>query len=1676
MKSGKGSPVSGFRRLRVRPIALGVAAALFALGLSPGRSHALPVGEQVTAGTATVQRSGSSVTVTQSTPNAAINWQAFGIAAGEAVRFSQPAASSIVLNRVVGQDPSQIMGSLSSNGQVFLLNPNGVLFGAGAQVSVGGLVASTLSMSDADFMAGRQSLTRGSIAGSVVNHASIVVPSGGYVALIAPQVVNAGSINSPGGTVALAAGDKVTLTLDNGSLLGFSVDQGTLNGLVENRQAIRADGGVVILTAKAMDSITRSLINNTGIIEAGTLAGRDGAIWLEASDIRNSGTLASSQIGLRAVNAITLESGSRISADGVSQGRTIDLTGGFVGLGGTVSADGVNGGTIRATALGTLSLAENVSARGLGGAGGRIEYKSGGVTIESNSSVSDVSGATVGGSLSVNAAGGLLGSGTYRARGETGEGGRIDLSGGTVRLLSAQIDASGATRGGLVRIGGAYQGGRTDDLDAGSRERFVGRFGDAAQMATSARTFLNDGANIDVSARGAAGDGGTAIVWSNQETTFLGAINATGALRGGAIELSSKDVLRRADLGRVDTGPGGLLLLDPKNIVIGDPAAAAGWSLQAILGSGYSGGKNVDLPLDSNGGFATVVALNSAGDRLAVGSYFNDGASGANTDSGAVHLFTFTDRNFSGGALAATLGSGYTGGRNVNVPLDAYDYFGTSVALNAAGDRLAVGAYGDAGASNANPYSGAVRLFTFTDSNFSGGALAATIGSGYTGGNNVNVALDAYDLFGSSVALSARGDRLAAGAMYDGGAGNANSYSGAVRLFTFADTSFSAGALAATLGSGYAGGNNVNVALDPNDNFGVSVGLNGAGDRLAVGAYQDGGAGNANANSGAVRLFTFNDTNFSGGTLSATLGSGYTGGKNVNVALDAGDKFGVGVALNAAGDRLAVGTYLDDGAGNAKTDSGAVHLFSFTDRSFSGGALAATFGSGYTGGQNVNVALDAGDGFGEAVALNGSGDRLAVSAYQDAGVGNANPAAGAVYLYAGPFGAQNSAYSDFAGESVTVSRADLERVLGQGTAVTLQASNDITVASAINVNNASGNGGALTLQAGRSLLIDQGIVTDNGNLTLIGNDTLANGVVDAHRDPGAAVIAMAAGTRIDAGTGAVVVELRDGAGKANRTSGHITLGSISAGTLSAVNNGVSAGNMIVSGGATLTATGIGNSLVLAAAPGGNFINSSGPGALSAPNGRWLVYSTSPEGSTENGLTAAAGSISPRLYNRTLAADPPASITEPGNHLVYGAQPLLAIAGADMVRSYGDANPAFTYSQDGFVIDDGFADTASSAGLTGIAELTSGASAASNVGLYAIRTAPGTLASGAGYGFKFVEGMLTIDPRGITVTADNVARGYGDENPVPAQQIVSGNLANGDLLSGSTATIANAFSNVGAYAITQGTLAAGANYVVTFNSGTLTVGPRGITITAGDTARVYGDANPAFGYRITSGSLVDGDVLGGSPASIAGAGSNVGTYAITQGTVGVPAANPNYALAFNNGTLTISPRAVTVTANGQTKIFGDPDLAFTFSTSDLGAGSPLAGFLGRAKGEDAGRYAINEFAPTGAGSSNYLIGFLPSTLEIEAALPSTDQPAAGGNAIVAASSARAWAILGDPCDSAAGSASEDMSARSDGNCAASSGGQRIIRIVGGGIRLPAGVRADTRRAARQSRIEALRSSR
>lgn len=238
----------------------------------------LPTGGQITSGSGEINQAGQVMTVTQNTQNLVADWQSFSIGQGYAVNFVQPSASAVALNRVIGGDVSLIQGSLTANGQVFLINPNGILFTPTARVDVGGLTASTLNLSNENFLAGKYNF-EGMSSNAVVNHGNIQVVNGGTVALIAAKVINDGNIIADGGNILMGGGSKVTLDL--GGVVKLQVEEGLINTLIEQGGAIRADGGNILLTTKATGELTTSVINHSGISQARTLAtGEKGQIVL----------------------------------------------------------------------------------------------------------------------------------------------------------------------------------------------------------------------------------------------------------------------------------------------------------------------------------------------------------------------------------------------------------------------------------------------------------------------------------------------------------------------------------------------------------------------------------------------------------------------------------------------------------------------------------------------------------------------------------------------------------------------------------------------------------------------------------------------------------------------------------------------------------------------------------------------------------------------------------------------------------------------------------------------------------------------------------------------------------------------------------------------------------------------------------------------------------------------------------------------------------------------------------------------------------------------------------------------------------------------------------------------------------------------------------------------------
>ena len=266
-------------------------------------------------GTASFVPTGNILNITNS-PNAIINWGSFSIGVNELTRFIQQSSSSAVLNRVIGQDPSAILGALQSNGRVFLVNPNGIVFGAGAQVDVAGLVASTLNLSNEDFLANRVRFTDGAGADSVINQGTINTASGGSVYLIGKSVTNDGIITSPQGEVILAAGNSVEL-----------VNPGTPNLRVEIVAPDNEAINLGTITAEAgRIGIYAGLIRSSGGINADrAVIGPGGNIILQAGgDVILSGLITARDGNL------TLDGNLTVGGNGVVDGNI--AVGGYVTL------------------------------------------------------------------------------------------------------------------------------------------------------------------------------------------------------------------------------------------------------------------------------------------------------------------------------------------------------------------------------------------------------------------------------------------------------------------------------------------------------------------------------------------------------------------------------------------------------------------------------------------------------------------------------------------------------------------------------------------------------------------------------------------------------------------------------------------------------------------------------------------------------------------------------------------------------------------------------------------------------------------------------------------------------------------------------------------------------------------------------------------------------------------------------------------------------------------------------------------------------------------------------------------------------------------------------------------------------------------------------------------------
>ncbi|HND55795.1 MAG TPA: filamentous hemagglutinin N-terminal domain-containing protein, partial [Pirellulaceae bacterium] len=260
---------------------------------APALGQSLPQGGTVVGGSGSIQQINPSLLqIQQNTQSLSIDWQSFSIGAGNIVRFVQPSADSIALNRVLGPDPSLIFGQIQANGRVVILNPNGIYFGPSSRVDVSGLVATTANVRNEDFMAGslKFDLASANADARVVNEGVISVAQGGFAVLAATSVQNTGRIVANGGTVVLAGTKTFTVDFHGDGLLSFAatglVEQAPsgASALVENSGVIEAAGGRVLMTARAARGVLDNVINTTGIVVATSAAMVNGEIVIDGGD------------------------------------------------------------------------------------------------------------------------------------------------------------------------------------------------------------------------------------------------------------------------------------------------------------------------------------------------------------------------------------------------------------------------------------------------------------------------------------------------------------------------------------------------------------------------------------------------------------------------------------------------------------------------------------------------------------------------------------------------------------------------------------------------------------------------------------------------------------------------------------------------------------------------------------------------------------------------------------------------------------------------------------------------------------------------------------------------------------------------------------------------------------------------------------------------------------------------------------------------------------------------------------------------------------------------------------------------------------------------------------------------------------------------------------------------
>ncbi|NTV01346.1 MAG: filamentous hemagglutinin N-terminal domain-containing protein [Chlorobiaceae bacterium] len=1560
-------------------LSLAVATMLLGSGKSAHAldSGALPTGGQITAGSGSITAIGSRMTVNQSSQQLIANWITFNIGQDATVRFNQPGATASALNRITDQNPSQILGSLSANGQLFLINPSGIIFGKTAQVNVGSLVASSLNMLDSDFLAGKYKFTNDGIAGYVINQGSINASNGGVVALMAPKVTNEGSLTANGGGVLLAAGNQVSLDFTGDGLLSYTVDKGAVDALVENKGLIKADGGAVVMTSRAAGALKMATTSNSGVIEARTMQNRAGRILL-LSDMDNGQTTVSG----------TLDASAPDGGDGgfiETSGRAVNITGSASittaatgGQGGRWLIDpydftiAASGGNITGTGLGSALNSSSVTiqtAAGTDSAANLYTSASGNGDINVNDPVSWSENNT----LTLNAYRNININQSISASG----------SSGTLALLYGQgAVAAGNTATYNVNAPVSLQAGTNFSTRLGSDGTLI-TYTVITSLGSSGSTTKTDlqGMNGNLAGNYALGSSfdasGTSTWNTNLGFSSIGyASPFTGIFEGLGNTISNL----KLTFGLFGVNSGTI-----RDVVLRTPSVIGGWNnnFGALVAQNTSTGRIFGNTL-SGGSIANTYSYDVIGGLVG----YNTGTISGNTVSG-VSVIGSALFSYVGGLVGHNTGT-ISGNTVSSGSMSGYSYVGGLVGGNAgtiSGNTVSSGSV-----SGSNTVGGLVGYNT-------GGSISGnTVSSGSVSGSGGTVGGLVGNNYGTGASISGN---TVSGVSVSGSGGTIGGLVGfnSANGVTISGNTVSGGSVSG-VGSnvgglvGYNAGSGVTISGNTVSGVSVNGGGNYVGGLVGLNGTSLGTAANISGNTvSGVSVSGGGNVGglvgrISGGSISGNTVSGVSVSGGGSVGGLAGSNSGSISGNTVSGVSVSGGSSNDFGGlvgwNNGSISGNTVSCGSVSGvGSHVGGMVGNNYGGSISGNTVSGVSVSGGSYVGGLVGINvtsngtGSGTGGSISGNTVSGVSVSGGVGNNVGGLVGSNTYGSISGNTVSGVSVSGGSNNVGGLVGDNTGGSISG-NTVSGGSVTGNTQIGGLVGSNISGSISGNTVSGMSVTGRGNYVggLVGYNTgtISGNTVSGGSVSGSGIVGGLVGYNAGSITGSTVsgVSVSGGGtyigGLVGYNAGSITGSTVSGGSVSGgsfvggllgYNTGsITSGALVdasVSGAGGLVNYSISSQSkwtnvtpVILRITGGSTTSTYTGGVLS--NDTTYTYSSSG--------VSVTGSVSGKATGTNVGTytDSLSGITVNGANASYYAisyqngsltitPASLTITGATTTGTYSGGALINTYTTTGLLGSDS---------VTSVSGLATG----TNVGTYN-ETLSGATGSGLGnYTISYVNGSLQIKPRSLTITGATTTGTYS------GGALINTYTTTGLLGSDSVTSVSGLATGttVATYTdnLTSATGSGLTNYTISYVNGSLQIKQQPLNLTV---SKVY-DGSAGFSSGFTLSGQVSGEspkVSGSASVSSADASSYTGFSSSS-----LSLSSSNYTLTGGTVSATITQRPITITAaSGQGKIYGNSDAGLTYTIESNGtdrglvSGDSFSGTLHRATGENVGSYGIDQ---------------------------------------------------------------------------------------------------------------------